>query len=242
MSKTPTIASDAVLLASEDLAADTPQIGGYDFNRGIDYAALLQSYMNIGFQATNFGLAVEELNRMLAWRLVDEPVAENEDDEMRAPEARAQVTCMIFLGYTSNMISSGIRDIIRYLCQHKLVDAIVTTGGGIEEDFMKCFTPTYVGDFNLSGAALRKKGINRIGNTLVPNNNYVSFEKWVMPILDQLVDEQPARDPPVWTPSAIINRLGKEVRVCTIFVVECVRMQRAQKMRRRSTFHSAPGQ
>jgi deoxyhypusine synthase len=43
----------------------------------------------------------------------------------------------MFLGYTSNMASCGVRDIIRYLCQHKLVDAIVTTGGGIEEDFIK---------------------------------------------------------------------------------------------------------
>jgi deoxyhypusine synthase len=211
MSKTPTIASDAVLLASESLDDATPQIQGYDFNKGIDYNAILKSYMTIGFQATNFGLAVEEINRMLAWRLSDEPVAENEDDDMKSDEARKQVKCMIFLGYTSNMISSGIRDIIRFLCQHKLVDAIVTTGGGIEEDFMKCFTPAYVGDFNLSGAALRKKGINRIGNTLVPNNNYVSFEQWVTPILDKLVDEQPMRDPPVWTPSTIINRLGKEV-------------------------------
>ena len=46
--------------------------------------------------------------------------------------------CTVFLGYTSNMISCGNRDIIRYLCQHKMVDCIVTTGGGIEEDFIKC--------------------------------------------------------------------------------------------------------
>ena len=38
------------------------------------------------------------------------------------------------------------------------IDAIVTTGGGIEEDFMKCFTPAYLGDFNLTGTTLRKKG------------------------------------------------------------------------------------
>jgi deoxyhypusine synthase len=178
---------------------------------GINYEDLLASYMTTGFQATGFAQAVVEINRMLAWRLTDEPVAETEDDDMKSPEARAKVKATIYLGYTSNMISCGVREIIRYLCQHKLVDAIVTTGGGVEEDFMKCFTPAYMGDFNLSGATLRKKGINRIGNTLVPNNNYVQFEKWIMPILDQLVDEQKTRDPPVWTPSAIINRLGKEV-------------------------------
>jgi deoxyhypusine synthase len=27
------------------------------------------------------------------------------------------------------------------------IDVIVTTGGGIEEDFMKCMAPTYMGDF-----------------------------------------------------------------------------------------------
>ncbi len=43
------------------------------------------------------------------------------------------------------------------------VDCIVTTAGGIEEDFIKCLAPTYVGSFELEGKELRKKGINRIG-------------------------------------------------------------------------------
>jgi len=44
----------------------------------------------------------------------------------------------IFLGYTSNMISCGMREIIRFLCEHKYIDAIVSTCGGIEEDIIKC--------------------------------------------------------------------------------------------------------
>ena len=39
-------------------------VQGYDFNAGVDYHALLQSYKYSGFQATNFGLAVEEINRL----------------------------------------------------------------------------------------------------------------------------------------------------------------------------------
>lgn len=50
-----------------------------------------------------------------------------------------------------------------------MVDCIVTSAGGIEEDFIKCMAPTYLGDFALDGRSLRKKGINRIGNLLVPN-------------------------------------------------------------------------
>lgn len=49
---------------------------------------------------------------------------------------------------------------------------------------------TYVGDFSLKGRDLRDKGINRIGNLLVPNDNYCKFEDWLMPILDQMVKEQ----------------------------------------------------
>lgn len=55
---------------------------------------------------------------------------------------------------------------------------------------MKCLAPTYLGDFNLPGKKLRESGLNRIGNLLVPNNNYCQFEDWVMPILDQMVKEQ----------------------------------------------------
>jgi deoxyhypusine synthase len=66
----------------------------------------------------------------------------------------------------------------------------VTTAGGVEEDLIKCLCPTFLGDFHLAGRDLRSRGINRIGNLLVPNDNYCKFEDWVMPILDQLVIEQ----------------------------------------------------
>ena len=57
-----------------------------------------------------------------------------------------------------------------------MVDCIVASAGGVEEDFIKCLAPTFLGDFSLPGRELRDKGINRIGNLLVPNNNYVKFE------------------------------------------------------------------
>lgn len=70
------------------------------------------------------------------------------------------------------------------------MDCIVTTAGGVEEDFIKCMADMYVGDFSLHGKELREKGINRIGNLLVPNHNYCKFEDWLMPILDEMVKEQ----------------------------------------------------
>ena len=37
------------------------------------------------------------------------------------PKEGQKSNCMIFLGYTSNLISSGVRETIRYLAQHSMV-------------------------------------------------------------------------------------------------------------------------
>ena len=48
------------------------EVKGYTFTKpeetgcAVDYHALLQSFMTTGFQATNFGLAVEEINKMVS--------------------------------------------------------------------------------------------------------------------------------------------------------------------------------
>lgn len=68
---------------------------------------------------------------------------------------------------------------------------LVTSAGGVEEDFVKCLAPFWVGDFSKwEGSELRKLGINRTGNLLVPNDNYCSLETWLLPIFDQLLKEQ----------------------------------------------------
>ncbi|KAI8818068.1 DHS-like NAD/FAD-binding domain-containing protein [Fimicolochytrium jonesii] len=207
---TPASAVQAVLVPSAPMPTDSTEVKGYDFNNGVDYSALLASYFRTGYQATSVGQAVEEINRMIKWRLSDEPIADDETEEYRDPEARRKIKCKIFLGYTSNLISSGLREVIRYLVEHSMVDCIVASAGGIEEDLIKCLGPTYIGSFSLPGANLRKQGLNRIGNLLVPNDNYCKFEDWVMPILDAMLEEQ-KRDGVVWTPSKVVRRLGREI-------------------------------
>ena len=198
----------AVLVPSESLPQDAVQIKGHDFNDGNDIDLLMSSMIHTGLQATALGQAIEEVNRMLRWRLAHEPLLPN--DPCSDPKVRASTRCKIFLGYTSNLISAGVREHVRFLVQHKLVDVLVTTAGGIEEDLIKCMAPTYVGDFHLKGVDLRRRGLNRVGNMLVPNSNYCKFEDWVMPILEQMTAEQ-VSDAVRWTPSKVIQRLGKEI-------------------------------
>mmetsp|Transcript_27004 Transcript_27004/g.23889 ORF Transcript_27004/g.23889 Transcript_27004/m.23889 type:complete len:127 (-) Transcript_27004:607-987(-) len=126
---------------------------------------------------------------MLEWRLSDEPIKEDEDEELKDENVRKNYKCKIFLGYTSNLISSGLRETIKFLVKNKLVDCIVTTAGGVEEDFIKCLAPTYMGDFHVDDKSYRKNGLNRIGNMVVPNDNYCKFEDWIMPIFDEMWKE-----------------------------------------------------
>lgn len=201
----------AVLGESEEMPEGSVPVRGYDFSAGVDYEALMRSLATTGFQATNLGLAVEEVKRMRAWRLSDEPVAADEDEDLRDPAARAAVRTTIFLGCTSNLVSAGTRETIRYLVQHRKVDCLVTTAGGVEEDLIKCLAPHYLGDFALKGAELRRKGINRIGNLLVPNRNYCLFEDWMAPLLDEMLDAQEGADKVIWNPSSMIKRMGEKI-------------------------------
>lgn len=204
----PAIAADAVLVKSEKLESAT--VVGYDFNTGVDYNAILDSYLRTGFQATNLGKAIEQVEAMLSWSLADEPVPADEEDEFKDPEKRERVRTKIWLSYTSNLISSGLRESIRFLAQHSMVQVMISTAGGIEEDIIKCLAPTHLGDFAMDGLGLRRRGINRIGNLLAPNDNYCLFEDWIVGVLNRMHDEQD-KDHVVWTPSKMIHRFGKEI-------------------------------
>ena len=157
----PSVSASAVLGESASMPEGTPICKGFDFNTtlgggGGGEAAILEGIINsmksTGFQATNLGMAVDEINRMRAWRLADVPFREGiDDEELRDPAVRSKIRARIFLAYTSNQISCGQREILKFIVQHGLVDCIVTTAGGIEEDIIKCFEPTFMGDFKLKG-------------------------------------------------------------------------------------------
>jgi len=222
----PSSLETAVLAESVKMPEDAPFIRGYDFGPAstssadgakngsttpICYETMLDSLLTTGFQATSLGMCIDEVNRMLRWRLSDEErTNDNTSDDLLTDEERSQIRTKIFCGFTSNLTSSGVRETLCYLAKNKMIDVFCTTAGGIEEDFIKCLAKTYIGEFALKGADLRKKGLNRIGNLLVPNDNYCKFEDWLMPLLDVMLKEQ--RENGVhWTPSSFIKRLGLEI-------------------------------
>ncbi|XP_057535265.1 deoxyhypusine synthase-like [Amaranthus tricolor] len=188
-----------VFKESENLEGKCIKIEGYDFNQGVNYPKLLKSFISTGFQASNLGEAIDVVNEMLNWRLANEIITEDCSEEEKDPVFRESVRCKVFLGFTSNLIclfSFLLRFNKHNICTqyflfaHPQVDVAVTTAGGVEEDLVKCLAPTFKGDFSLPGAQLRSKLLNRIGNLLVPNENYCKFEDWIIPIFDKMLEEQ----------------------------------------------------
>jgi len=180
------------------------EVKGADFNGDVTLDDILSSFRTTGIQATNLYNAIKEIKKM--------------------KEANAR----IYLGATSNMISSGVRESISFLAKNKHFEVLVLTGGGVEEDCIKCMKPTYIGSFELDGQALRDNGWNRIGNMAISNDNYVLFEQWFNSVMDELIsgesEEYPnfkaksnenkcyTEDfPLILTPSKFIRHLGKKI-------------------------------
>lgn len=161
-------------------------IKGYDFNEGVDYKKLVESFSTTGFQASHLSKAIGIVNKMISEKAT------------------------IYLGYTSNLVTSGVRDIIRYLAENKKVDYLVTTGGGVEDDIIKCLGNFVLGDFKADSKELVEKGINRTGNIYVPDSRYVEFEKFLIPLLEEMFKEQKETGK-VISPSEFVWKLGEKI-------------------------------
>ena len=163
-----------------------PTIGGYDFEKAFDFPGFLEAYARTGFQATNLAEGIEIVKAM----------------------RREKAT--IFLSYTSNMVSSGVRDIIKYLVKHKKVGVLITSAGGVEEDIIKSLKPFALGKFDVPGKILFEHGINRTGNIFIPNDRYAYFDLFMQRFLQKIYEKQKSTGR-IFTPKDLISELGLEI-------------------------------
>jgi deoxyhypusine synthase len=98
--------------------------------------------------------------------------------------------CVKFLSFTGNLVATGTRGALKELVKRKLVDSIITTCGTVDHDIARCWKNYYRGSFQMNDAKLRTKGINRLGNVLVPNDSYGTIiEKKMQTLLQTLWKE-----------------------------------------------------
>ncbi len=102
-----------------------------------------------GFQARNLYLASQILKEMI------------NDKE-----------CLKFLSFTGNLISTGLRGLIKDLIKEKIFDIVITTCGTLDHDLARSFKNYYQGFFELNDVELKNKKIHRLGNVLIPFESY----------------------------------------------------------------------
>jgi len=152
----------------------------FKWKKGMKVSELVELYGNIGFQSI-------ELNK-----------AKDTIVKMKKADAK------IFLTFTSNMVTSGLRGFFAQCIKLGMADIIVTTVGGIEEDIMKAMGEKFrITEFNTDDIALFEDGSNRVGNLLITNESYCRFEDKLRPMLDKIYEKK-AR----WPVSEMLREFG----------------------------------
>ncbi|UCG71070.1 MAG: deoxyhypusine synthase [Thermoplasmata archaeon] len=144
-----------------------------------------QMYRSGGFTAKKVGLASDVLKNMI------------KDEE-----------CTRFLSFPACIVATGTRGIIRDMVKDSMFDVIITTCGTLDHDIARTKKDYFHGDFNMDDAELHKKGINRLGNIIIPNESYgIVLEELLQPILKELWETGKTE----WTASELISEFGKRI-------------------------------
>jgi deoxyhypusine synthase len=152
----------------------------FKWNAGMSVADIVRSYGSLGFQSVELAKASEAIIKM------------------------KKSSAKIYLTFTSNMVTSGLRGFFAQLIQLKMADVIVTTVGSIEEDIMKAKGEKFIiGNFASDDISLHEQGINRIGNLFISNESYANFENLLLPMLSSLYKKKKR-----WPVSELLREIG----------------------------------
>jgi len=120
-----------------------------------------------GFTAGKLGTGIKILERMMR------------DDK-----------CVKFLSFPANIVATGTRGAIRELVKRRMIDVIITTCGTLDHDLARCWKKYLKGSFLMDDRELRERGINRLGNVLIPDESYgIITEEKMNKLLNELWNE-----------------------------------------------------
>lgn len=98
--------------------------------------------------------------------------------------------CVKFLSFPANLVASGIRGVLREMVKRRLADLVITTCGTLDHDVARSWKKYFRGSFFMDDDVLHERGINRLGNILVPNESYgLIIEEKMKTLLSSLWDE-----------------------------------------------------
>ena len=136
-------------------------VADYEFREDMSVDELVKQMEQAwGFTAGKIPVGVNILERMIKMR-----------------------NCVKFLSFTGNLVATGTRGVFKEFVKSKLVDIVITACGTLDHDMARCWKNYYKGSFIMNDAKLHEKGINRLGNVLVPNDSYGTIIEEKMRVL-----------------------------------------------------------
>jgi deoxyhypusine synthase len=155
-------------------------VNDFKWKKGMSVHELVNQYQTIGFQSIELKKAADVIVKM------------------------KKDSAKIFMTFTSNMVTSGLRGFFAQLVQLGMADVLVTTVGAIEEDIMKANGEKFpIGSFETDDVELHEKGVNRVGNLFIKSESYMNFEDWFNPVFDKLYQKQKT-----WAVSEMLKEIG----------------------------------
>lgn len=95
--------------------------------------------------------------------------------------------CVKFLSFPACIVATGCRGVIRTLLRERLVDVVITTCGTIDHDIARNWANYYHGAFEMDDSELKRRGIHRLGNVLIPHRSYGELiEDVTQPVFEEI--------------------------------------------------------
>ena len=92
--------------------------------------------------------------------------------------------CTRFLSFVAAIVSTGVRGIIRDMLKNNMFQCVITTCGALDHDIARTYEKYFAGEFEIDDNLLHQHKIHRLGNVLIPNENYgplieKKMQKWL---------------------------------------------------------------
>jgi deoxyhypusine synthase len=131
-------------------------------------AQIVEGMSGTSFQARNLAAATRIWKNML-------------DDEVT-----------IFLGIAGAMVPAGMRSIIRYLIENRMVDVIVSTGANMFHDVYETLgKPHWQTRPDTDDVELGRRRLNRFYDVLAPETDFADAEEFVVAFAQTLESDRP---------------------------------------------------
>lgn len=102
----------------------------------------------------------------------------------------ADKSSLNFLSFPADLVATGTRGVIRDIVKKGWFDILITTCGTLDHDIARSFGHYYEGSFDADDAMLRRKGMHRLGNVFIPQENYGALiERKMIDWLDAIASE-----------------------------------------------------